>query len=94
MSAGENRNAYLDQVVAQQGQLEQDLRSKRASPASAPQGAVAKRERVLAAQQARTDQAPAAMDNAPATATVTPALGPSLGTAPPGTCTWMSWVSK
>jgi hypothetical protein len=62
MSAGENRNAYLDQVVAQQGQLEQDLRSKRASPASATQGAVAKRERVLAAQQARTDQAPAAMD--------------------------------
>jgi hypothetical protein len=62
MSAGENRNAYLDQVVAQQGQLEQDLRSKRASPASASQGALAKRERVLAAQQTRTGPAPAAMD--------------------------------
>ncbi len=32
--AGENRNAYLDQVVAQQEQLEQDLRTKRSSPQS------------------------------------------------------------
>ena len=65
MSAGENRNVYLDQVVAQQGQLEQDLRSKRSAPvpapASAAQGAVAKRQRV-AAEHATTGPAPAALD--------------------------------
>ena len=45
----ENRNTYLDQVVAQQAELESDLRSKRASApyeaAAAP--AVAKRQRAL-----------------------------------------------
>jgi hypothetical protein len=36
MTATESRNAYLDQVVAQQQQLESDLRSKRATPAAPP----------------------------------------------------------
>ena len=35
----ENRNVYLDQVVAQQERLEQDLRSKRSAPAQAPMAA-------------------------------------------------------
>src|SRR5688572_5877818 len=57
MTSTETRNAYLDQVVAQQERLEQDLRSKRAAPpaaaGSAPaapapvRGPVAKRQRVL-----------------------------------------------
>jgi hypothetical protein len=34
--AGENRNEYLDQVVAQQVQLEQDLRSRRSVASAAP----------------------------------------------------------
>ena len=29
-----------------------------------------------------------------AVAIVTPAEGPSFGTAPAGTCRWMSWVAK
>ena len=61
MSSGENRNAYLDQVVAQQGELEQNLRSKRAAPPPSAPGAVGKRERVAAAR-ATTSPAPAAMD--------------------------------
>jgi regulator of protease activity HflC (stomatin/prohibitin superfamily) len=61
MSSGENRNAYLDQVVAQQGELEQNLRAKRAAPPPAAAGAVGKRERVAAAR-ATTSPAPAAMD--------------------------------
>src|SRR5262245_12731637 len=36
MTATESRNAYMDQVVAQQQQLESNLRSKRAAPAPAP----------------------------------------------------------
>jgi len=37
MTVTENRNTYLDQVVAQGAQLEQDLRGKRAvSPSYAP----------------------------------------------------------
>ena len=32
MTATQNRNAYLDQVVAQGAQLEQDLRAKRSAP--------------------------------------------------------------
>src|SRR5262245_6645932 len=32
----ENRNTYLDQVVANQERLEQDLRSKRSAPSSMP----------------------------------------------------------
>ena len=36
MTAGENRNVYLDQVVAQQERLEQDLRSKRVASSPAP----------------------------------------------------------
>jgi hypothetical protein len=47
MAANENRNTYLEQVVAQQSQLEQDLRSKR-SMASAPESNVG------GAQRART----------------------------------------
>jgi SPFH domain / Band 7 family len=40
MTATQNRNTYLDQVVAQGAQLEQDLRAKRAAPmASMPAGA-------------------------------------------------------
>ena len=35
----ETRNTYLDQVVAQQSQLEQELRSKRASAAPMPAAA-------------------------------------------------------
>jgi hypothetical protein len=35
MTATQNRNAYLDQVVAQGAQLEQDLRSKRSVPMAA-----------------------------------------------------------
>jgi hypothetical protein len=34
MTPAQNRNAYLDQVVAQGAQLEQDLRSKRPAPAA------------------------------------------------------------
>src|SRR5262245_1426449 len=53
MTSGENRNVYLDQVVAQQERLEQDLRSKARSPmAPAPAqaaagGALARPERAL-----------------------------------------------
>jgi hypothetical protein len=57
MTSTETRNAYLDQVVAQQERLEQDLRSKRPAPpasagpmpgAPAPaRGAIAKRQRVV-----------------------------------------------
>ena len=51
MTSGENRNVYLDQVVAQQERLEQDLRSKARSPVApapaAAAGALAKRERAL-----------------------------------------------
>jgi hypothetical protein len=57
MTSTETRNAYLDQVVAQQERLEQDLRSKRAAPpapagpmAGAPapaRGAIAKRQRAV-----------------------------------------------
>jgi hypothetical protein len=36
MAGDDNRNTYLEQVVAQQSQLEQDLRSKRQAPAPAP----------------------------------------------------------
>jgi regulator of protease activity HflC (stomatin/prohibitin superfamily) len=36
MTSTETRNTYLDQVVAQQERLEQDLRSKRSAPAPAP----------------------------------------------------------
>jgi hypothetical protein len=47
------RNTYLDQVVAQQGQLEQDLRSKRSSaslsapPAAPPPGVLGRRQRAM-----------------------------------------------
>jgi hypothetical protein len=34
MASDEDRNAYLDQVVAQQEQLESDLRSKRSATAT------------------------------------------------------------
>ncbi len=51
MTSGENRNVYLDQVVAQQERLEQDLRSKARSPMAplpaAASGALVKRERAL-----------------------------------------------
>jgi regulator of protease activity HflC (stomatin/prohibitin superfamily) len=62
MSESDGRNAYLEQVVAQQGQLANDLRSKRASaPAPAAAGAVAKRERALA-PHVTNGPAPAAVD--------------------------------
>jgi hypothetical protein len=38
MTSTQSRNTYLDQVVAQQQVLEQDLRAKRAVPAPAPAG--------------------------------------------------------
>ena len=60
MSSG-NRNEYLDQVVAQQGQLEQDLRAKRSAPAAAPVSALAKREQAAARHDAEAP-APAAVD--------------------------------
>jgi len=41
MTSTETRNTYLDQVVAQQERLEQDLRSKRATPVAAPMAAPA-----------------------------------------------------
>src|SRR5256886_8820704 len=55
MTSTQNRNTYLDQVVAQQERLEQDLRSRAPSPAYAPAapapppppGAMAKRARAL-----------------------------------------------
>ena len=56
-----NRNEYLDQVVAQQGQLEQDLRAKRVQSTPPPQNALIKRERA-AAQHEATAPAPAAVD--------------------------------
>ena len=54
MTSGEHRNVYLDQVVAQQERLEQDLRSKTVRPvaaaaAPAPGGPVVKRERAAVA---------------------------------------------
>ncbi len=66
----ENRNTYLDQVVAQQARLEQDLRpSRSAAPAAVapapppPPGAMAKRARVLAAAEAGGARpAPTAVD--------------------------------
>jgi regulator of protease activity HflC (stomatin/prohibitin superfamily) len=62
MSDSGSRNAYLEQVVAQQGQLESDLRSKRASaPVPPAAGAVAKRERTLA-PHVTNGPAPAAVD--------------------------------
>jgi hypothetical protein len=66
----ENRNTYLDQVVAQQARLEQDLRPSRSAapgavapaPASAP-GALPKRARALAAAEAQMARpAPTAVD--------------------------------
>src|SRR5688500_14976552 len=57
MTSTETRNAYLDQVVAQQERLEQDLRSKRSAPSAAAgptpaapvpgRGPLAKRQRVV-----------------------------------------------
>ncbi len=46
MSSSENRNVYLDQVVAQQEQLEQDLRAKRAAPMAPAAAPAAPVERV------------------------------------------------
>jgi hypothetical protein len=54
MAANEKRNTYLEQVVAQQSQLEQDLRSKRSMPqAQAPESNVG------GSQRARTTTAAA-----------------------------------
>jgi hypothetical protein len=59
--ANEQRNAYLDQVVAQQEQLEQDLRSKRSSaPLAAQMPAQVARERRLEAVQSIVVPTPAA----------------------------------
>jgi SPFH domain / Band 7 family len=54
MSSGEGRNVYLDQVVAAQGQLEQDLRAKRAAPSMPAPAAVPG----VAAQRATAVHAP------------------------------------
>jgi hypothetical protein len=72
MTSTETRNAYLDQVVAQQERLEQDLRSKRsappapAGPAPAPpapgRGPLAKRQRVVDAVGGVAQPAGAAVD--------------------------------
>jgi len=66
MTSGENRNVYLDQVVAQQERLEQDLRSKRSAPsmpmpAAAP-AALGKRERGLAGVAGGSGPAPSSVD--------------------------------
>jgi len=45
--AESNRNEYLDQVVARQEQLQEDLRSKRSAPAMMPQAAAAPGRRAL-----------------------------------------------
>jgi hypothetical protein len=74
MTSTETRNAYLDQVVAQQERLEQDLRSKRsaqpvaAAPMPAPGpprgggGALAKRQRVVDAISGDAQPAGGAVD--------------------------------
>jgi hypothetical protein len=54
MAAGEQRNVYLDQVVAQQERLEQDLRSKRVAAPSAAAPAQA----AASASPGRQDRAP------------------------------------
>ncbi len=56
-----NRNEYLDQMMAQQGELEQNLRAKRSAPAAPAPGAVANREQA-AARHAVAPPAPAAVD--------------------------------
>jgi hypothetical protein len=63
MAAAENRNEYLDQVVAQQERLEQNLRSKRSMPAAAPaQAAAPGAPRGQAAPTPPPEQAPSALD--------------------------------
>jgi hypothetical protein len=55
------RNVYLDQAVAQQERLEQDLRARRAAPApAAPAGAgPSRKQRIAALQQATMPSTPA-----------------------------------
>lgn len=67
MSNGENRNVYLDQVVAQQERLEQDLRSKRSTaPAPPPMAAPASAGgRVSPVAQAQALPPPGGGTNAP-----------------------------
>jgi hypothetical protein len=74
MTSTETRNAYLDQVVAQQERLEQDLRSKRSSapapagsaapaaPPPPPARAMAKRQRVVEALGGESQPATSAVD--------------------------------